>query len=95
MGNTFKKFKSLLLSIFCFTAVAAADNDYLPLDEIGIGDFEFSEEEVNQIDMMSKEKYSNDIKSSYNKLTGKNFEDLPSSLQTVIVTDLGEGLRQY
>ena len=65
MGNTFKKFKSLLLSIFCFTAVAAADNDYLPLDEIGIGDFEFSEEEVNQIDMMSKEKYSSRLLSKF------------------------------
>ena len=48
------------------------------------GGLNLSEEEVNQIDMMSKEKYSNDIKSSYNKLTGKNFEELPSSLQTVI-----------
>jgi|SRR6056300_448734 len=48
------------------------------------GGLNLTEEEVNQIDMMSKEKYSNDIKSSYNKLTGKNFQDLPSSLQTVI-----------
>ena len=48
------------------------------------GGLELSIEEVNEIDMMAKEQYSNKIKDSYSKLTGKNFDELPSNVQTVI-----------
>lgn len=48
------------------------------------GGLKLTDEEVNQIDMMAKEQYSNRIKESYNKFTGKNFDELPSNLQTVI-----------
>jgi len=48
------------------------------------GGLKLSDEEVNQIDMMAKEQYSSRVKQSYNKLTGKNFDELPSNLQTVI-----------
>jgi hypothetical protein len=33
---------------------------------------------------MAKEQYSSKIKESYSKLTGKNFDELPSNVQTVI-----------
>lgn len=48
------------------------------------GGLQLTDDEVSQIDMMAKEQYSNRIKESYNKLTGKNFDELPSNLQTVI-----------
>ena len=48
------------------------------------GGLELSIEEVNEIDMMAKEQYSRRIKESYSKLTGKNFDELPSNVQTVI-----------
>ena len=48
------------------------------------GGLQLTDEEVGQIDMMAKEQYANRVKQSYNKLTGKNFDELPSNLQTVI-----------
>lgn len=48
------------------------------------GGLQLTDKEVSQIDMMAKEQYSNRVKQSYNKLTGKNFDELPSNLQTVI-----------
>lgn len=48
------------------------------------GGLELSIEEVNEIDMMAKEQYSSKIKESYSKLTGKNFDELSSNVQTVI-----------
>lgn len=48
------------------------------------GGLQLTDKEVNEIDMMAKQKYSNKVKESYSKLTGKSFDELPSNLQTVI-----------
>jgi len=48
------------------------------------GGLQLTDKEVNEIDIMAKKQYSNKIKESYGKLTGKSFDELPSNLQTVI-----------